>query len=301
MRLLKLIRRPATALLTLGVLLHLVVADSWAALRVLFYALPLPVLSAGWLLTASLWGLKRRAGRLCVVAAIGCGLWWYSASWCHPETGQSGVTALKVLSWNMAHERLPSGDLQTLVAEFGPDIVGLVEVGSRHGDPSALLSSLPPGYASQKLDHGMAVLVRGSVRVVHQTLLPSNSKFAALEAVVDGATWRVFIVDGASRPTTSREDVMKRVLAEARGNPRTVVMGDFNTPLESALFTPWRVGLRHAFNEAGSGFRETWPRPVPVLTIDHVWSSADSPPLHAEKRWLRSSDHAALLVRLGRR
>jgi endonuclease/exonuclease/phosphatase (EEP) superfamily protein YafD len=76
-------------------------------------------------------------------------------------------------------------------------------------------------------------------------------------------------------------------------------MGDFNTPVESVLFQPWCKELHHAFNEAGSGLRETWPRWVPVLTIDHIWSSRDVLPLHAEKRWLRSSDHAALLAEFG--
>jgi endonuclease/exonuclease/phosphatase (EEP) superfamily protein YafD len=37
---------------------------------------------------------------------------------------------------------------------------------------------------------------------------------------------------------------------------------------------------------------------VPVLTIDHIWSSQDLPPQRAEKRWLESSDHAALLAEL---
>lgn len=302
MRLLKSLRLPGTLLLLLGLLLHLVVADAWPLFRVVFYALPLPVLALGWLAVAALWGWQRRRGRLCALVAAGCGAWWYASSWCTPEPVQGTPNpAAKVLCWNMAHEALPSADLQQLVTEFTPDIAGLVEVGARHGDPADLMTTLPPGYTAMKLDHGMAVLVRGTVRVVHQKLLSSNSKFAALEAVVDGATWRVFIVDGASRPSTSREDVLKAVLAEARGHPRTVVMGDFNTPLESPLFNPWRAVLRHAFNETGHGFRETWPRLAPVLTIDHVWSSMDSPPLHTEKRWLRSSDHAALLVQLGQR
>lgn len=301
MSLVKPLRLLGTPVLVLASVLHLTVADASGALRVLFYAMPLPVLSAGWLLMACLWGWRHTAGLLCVALALGSGTWWAAVSHREPLLPGSRAPVLRVLCWNMAHARLPSPALQGLMAEFKPDIAGLVEVGLRHGDPQPLMATLPPGHSVQKLDHGMAVVVRGSVRMVHQALLGSSSKFALLEAVVDGVTWRVFIVDGASRPLTSREDVLARVLAEAHGTPNTVVLGDFNTPLESALLAPWHVELHHAFNEAGRGFRETWPRQLPVLTIDHVWSSGDAPPLRAEKRWLTASDHAALLVELGRR
>jgi endonuclease/exonuclease/phosphatase (EEP) superfamily protein YafD len=161
------------------------------------------------------------------------------------------------------------------------------------------MATLPQGYNARKLDNALAIVVRGSVRLVHEIEIGHVSKFASLEATVDGVMWRVFIVDGASDPLRSRADVLSRVLSEAHGSPHTVILGDFNTPIESALFDPWRAELKHAFNEAGRGFRETWPRPLPVLTIDHVWSSPDFPPIHAEKRWLPSSDHAALLIELG--
>lgn len=301
MILIKPLRFVATPLLALGTLLHLSVADAWPVLRALFYAMPLPVLSLSWFAMACMWGWRKIHGFLCVALALGCGAWWCAVSYRQPELQTGRATVLKVLSWNMAHERLPSVDLHDLIQTLRPDIVGLVEVGRRHGDPNALTTALPPGYTSLKLDHGMALVVRGSARVLQQAELRSASKFASLEALVDGVTWRIFIVDGVSRPTTSREDVLSRVLADANGHAHTVVMGDFNTPVESKLFDPWRSALHHAFNEAGSGFRETWPRWVPVLTIDHVWTSADSPPLRAEKLWRTSSDHAALLVELGRR
>jgi endonuclease/exonuclease/phosphatase (EEP) superfamily protein YafD len=147
----------------------------------------------------------------------------------------------------------------------------------------------------------MYLVARGSIRVVDEVEFGGASKFASLEAEVDGVTWHVFIVDGASNPLASRADVLSRVLAESQGRPRTIVMGDFNTPAESALFKPWRAQFLHAFDEAGGGLRETWPRWMPVLTIDHVWSSQDAPPLRAVRRWLPSSDHAALLVEVGKR
>src|SRR5439155_10654201 len=135
---------------------------------------------------------------------------------------------------------------------------GLVEVGARHSDPNLLVVALPAGYVARKLDDGMAIAVRGTVAAVRQVRLESTSKFAAIEAVVDGVAWHIFIVDGVSNPLASREDVLASVLAEAHGHAHTVVLGDFNTPVESAFFDPWRAELHHAFNETGAGFRETW-------------------------------------------
>jgi endonuclease/exonuclease/phosphatase (EEP) superfamily protein YafD len=299
MRYARLLRLSATLLLALGLALHLTLADRSGLLRAVFYALPWPAMAAGWLVASLLWSWRTTAGVLCLVLALGCGAWWFAVS-CRftPSSPHSSTPRLKVLSWNMAHEKLPSADLQMLLETFKPDIAGLVEVGSRHSDPAPLVTTLPPGYTAQKLDHAMAVVVRGSVRVLHEVEIGNVSKFAALELTIDGALWRLIIVDGTSRPSVTREDVLTRVLAEAQSHPRTLMVGDFNTPIESALFDPWRASLHHAFNDSGRGFRETWPRQLPMLTIDHVWSSRDIPPLSTEKRWLESSDHAALLVEL---
>jgi endonuclease/exonuclease/phosphatase (EEP) superfamily protein YafD len=56
--------------------------------------------------------------------------------------------------------------------------------------------------------------------------------------------------------------------------------------------------LHHAFDEAGSGWSETWPRqsPVALLSIDHIWSSRELLPLTAARIWSPVSDHAALLT-----
>ena len=297
----RIIRLLATPLLAFGTLLHLTIADAWAPAAVLFYALPLPVLAGCWLALAVLWGWKRKVSLLCLALALGSGTWWFAVSYREAPLRPRQSPVLKVFYWNMAHRPLPSTELELLLQEHQPDIAGFVEVGRRHGDPNPLTAKLPAGCTAFKLDHGMAVVVRGTLNSVRQEMLPSSSKFAAVDVTVDGVTWHLFIVDGVSRPTTSREDVLQRVLSESTGMSRVVIVGDFNTPVESAHFASWERTLHHAFNETGSGFRETWPRWVPVLTIDHVWSSADVPPLKAQRLWSQGSDHAALAVDLGAR
>jgi endonuclease/exonuclease/phosphatase (EEP) superfamily protein YafD len=57
-----------------------------------------------------------------------------------------------------------------------------------------------------------------------------------------------------------------------RGTARTILAGDFNTPRTSAAFDAWRGPLQHAWETAGTGFDATWPNPLPVLSIDQVWT-----------------------------
>ena len=302
MRFLKPLRLLATFAIALGLVLHLTIADRSGILRAVFYGLPWPVLAMAWLALALMWRQQIRVAGVCVALAAACFSWWVSTSYrkVSPPTYSACAPRLKVLSWNMAHEKLPSADLQKFLEIDKPDIAGLVEVGVRHSDPGPLVTALPAGYTAQKLDNALAIAVRGTVRVIKQDSITDGgiSKYASLEAVVDGITWRVFIVDGASGPVSSREKILDRVLNEARSHPHTIVLGDFNTPVESALFNPWRADFEHAFTKAGHGFRETWPRQLPVLTIDHIWCKGVTGTLRAEKRWLSSSDHAALLAEL---
>ena len=65
-------------------------------------------------------------------------------------------------------------------------------------------------------------------------------------------------------------EALSRSLEGERSGPR-LVLGDFNTPWESVHFDAFRATMHHAFDRAGSGLSPTWPLPVPLLELDHVW------------------------------
>ena len=284
--------------LAVGMVVHLSCRDFLPGLSVIFYALPLPLIAVGWLGLA-LWHVRQRLLMSpCLTLAFVTALWWQATSYQPPGHASSSRAGLKVLYWNMAHHRLPSADLQCLVDQHRPDIVGLGEVGLRFGDPNPLISKVPPGYTALKPEYGMGLLVRGTANVGNLTKLKRRSKFIELDVTVDGRTWHVILVDGEADPLRSREPLLTQVLQAASGKGKdTLVMGDFNTPVESGWFDSWRTaGLHHATEGARSGFRETWPNPWPVLTIDHIWSSPDAPPLRMQRLKLNSSDHLAVLA-----
>ncbi len=293
-------------LLAGGMLLHLTVRDGVRLLAPVYYGMPLPLLMVGWLGLAA-WFLRRpRVLVGCLAMAVIAGAWWQAVSYGGgagtpgPAAGTGPARRLKVMSWNMAHQRLPSAELEAVVRAHLPDIVGLGEVGLRHGDPNPLMQSPPPGYTLLRPEHGMAVVVRGSVQDRGVTRLAGKSKFVEMEATVDGRIWHVILVDGDAAPLKPRQELLDRVRAVATARGRnTLVLGDFNTPVESVWFDSWRdAGLHHASEGHRAGFRETWPRPWPVLSIDHIWSSPELPPAQTTRLFMQSSDHLAVLTAL---
>jgi endonuclease/exonuclease/phosphatase (EEP) superfamily protein YafD len=288
-------------LLATGMLLHLTVRDSSRLTATFFYAMPLPLIMLGWLIAAA-WHVRRKTVLVgCLLMVIVTACWWQVTSY-RKQTHRPPPTAqpagLKVLYWNMAHQRLPSVDLEKLIATHQPDIVGLGEVGHRSGDANPIVRNLPPGYIAIRPEHGMGFMVRGSAQVKQAKKLKGRSKFVELDATVDGQVWHILLVDGDADPLRKREELLTKVLDLVK-KPNTLVMGDFNTPIESRWFDPWRdAKLHHASEGAREGFRETWPRPWPVLTIDHIWSSPDTLPQSMERVQIPSSDHLAIMARL---
>jgi hypothetical protein len=286
-----------------GMLLHLTVRDGPAFTATVFYAMPLPLIMLGWLI-ATAWHFRQRAlVVVCLALALVTGLWWKTVSYKNESTPHATTTQpvdapLKVLYWNMAYHRLPSEDLDRLIATHLPDIVGLGEVGLKSGDPNPLVRNLPAGYTAIRPEHGMAFIVRGATQVKRVKKLKGRSKFVEVDATVDGRVWHLVLVDGDADPLLSREELLETVL-KTSVLPGTLVMGDFNTPLESIWFDHWRAaGLHHASEGTRRGFRETWPRPFPFLTIDHLWCTQDLRPQYMERVQLSSSDHLAIVASL---
>ena len=89
---------------------------------------------------------------------------------------------------------------------------------------------------------------------------------------------RLLVVDGVSSPTVLRTPFLHDVAAAceaaaAEGRPYDVVVGDFNAVGRSLGFDRLRAaagGFRAASEYCG-GWRATWPAPVPLYDIDHVW------------------------------
>ena len=111
-----------------------------------------------------------------------------------------------------------------------------------------------------------------------------------------GKKIRLVIADVGPNPLYPRGDILDSILKMAGSGPATVVVGDFNTPLESGHFDAWRTQFFHGATEGGIGYRETWPWFTPVLCIDHLWFSKDFVVRSARRKNFFCSDHSLVVV-----
>jgi endonuclease/exonuclease/phosphatase (EEP) superfamily protein YafD len=293
-------------LLVLATVLRVLFRDRFTFTAPLFYALPLPVLMAGWILLALVWWRKNRRRWLVLVLAAVTGIFWTQVSWkrlpvSSPAPAGQG-TELEVLFWNIGHRPAPPERLLALLRTRQPDLVALAE--SEELPPAAreqLVAALP-GSQLLVMPDGMVALARGSLRLVESRRYRQKTFLHRLEvspADDPGRAWQLVLTDVGPWPPLPRTALLEEVFAAIPEAPRTVVAGDFNTPFDSAALDSWRARYHHGFAHcpAGSGPLETWGMGLPLLAIDHQWCSRDLAPVAAEKGWQWPFDHQWLLVK----
>jgi endonuclease/exonuclease/phosphatase (EEP) superfamily protein YafD len=274
-----------------GIALQLSLRDDSPLLAPFYYALPWPMAGA-LLVFAALVGT--RAQRLPCLVAGGAALgWWFfqSFGWASPETGK-----WKAITWNLGRPRHPFAPLVKLVRAERPDLVTLVETGSLDARDAMAYERLLPGYHLMPLGGGLACLARGHVIAGNLIHLSNGSDTARMRVRLGGEWMNVFIVDIDASPWLSRRKALRELLTLSAAQPRTLVLGDFNTPLGSAHLDDFRARLHSAMGGRHRGFRETWPFNLPLLSLDQIWLSRDLAPVFTSRRTTFASDHAPVVA-----
>ena len=289
-----------SALLPLGALLRLTIGDRFDGLAILFYVTPWPVIGAGSAALAIFWWWKkcpRAAATFAGLAVAACSAWLGSSWFRHDAPDRRGD--LRVVHWNVDRPRSRlAGDARWL-REQDADIIALAE-GHHRRKPSMLprWQAEFPGYQAAELGGEMTCLIRGKVLAQESRQFAANSYLALLQVKIRGRPVTVLQVDITPRPTQSRRRSFAGLTVFARphfaGN--LVMLGDFNTPRESRLLEPLRVEMTNAFEAAGQGLAETWPWPVPVLSLDQIWSSRRLRAVRCFHGHSLRSDHRAVVA-----
>lgn len=295
--------------LALGLVLQLWLKDRHLALALVFYALPKPCLAVLSLLLFWLGGTRRRM--LAAAAFVTITGWWVAASWSSenvavaaPARVDASKTAeeVTILYWNLCRPHGLDRQAVELVDALKPDIAAFVEPGANVGELLGEYEKRLPGYRAAWMPRGILWLSRPASRHRARGKLDDIGAYARFEVNLPGGAFPVVVADvhpGLLRPRSRQLD---EVLQHSLGRTDAVLVGDFNTPLESVFLDAFRARFTSALEAAGTGFRETWPCGLPLLSLDQVWAGADWQVLEARKIWrLTGSDHAALYVRLRRR
>ncbi len=281
----------------IGIFLRFTVKDSVQPLAPAFYALPLPVCAAGFAGAAFLAGCTRRSlvfwGTL--AGAILTGFGWLGASWSEGEFPDDDAD-LRVAFWNGADNRRVFTRAAAMLETHPADVIALAEVVGESKPDQAKFLRENPDFQVLRVSGEMALAVRGRAELRYSERLPNRTFVHVFQVWVEDRRLRLVLADVGPKPLHPRGAILARILKIAGTEPETIVVGDFNTPFESVWFEDYRRRFVHAFEAEGVGVRETWPWPLPALSLDHIWLAPGISVAHAEKRTSWASDHAMVVA-----
>lgn len=289
------------ALVTLlGILLRLTVRDRWLYVSAIYYALPLPVLSLFATLAALLFrrGGDRRSMRVGFTVATGL-IVWCAISTIGPGPDRNGAgESSRILCWNIRHGLLGWDRIAETIQQMDPDMAALVEAGEWSKERRQFWKSAFPEHDVSLLGGRVVCLTRDESGAGIAGRLPGGGQYRQLDVAVAQGRLTILIVDLKSDPLQSRQPPLERLaeIAEQLDDRPLVILGDFNTPPDSIHFAPLRRNHRHAFETAGTGYQPTWPLPVPVLCLDHVWVNRHVRVQSCRNGWTQASDHRPVVA-----
>ena len=272
--------------------------DGTVIAATLFYATPwLLRLMAGMLAACVLkhWGFRVMAATCAIISLLEGWRSWRSDDLPLPFGGELSASV-----WNAGRHLDESPEAWPAVGKA--DLSAVIECGSFSDDERGRFTAANPDHEWQRFDGSTMLGVRGKI-LSHESL-GVHDLFRCHRVKVrlaDQAELTVIVVDVRSQPWISREPSLAGILKAAAGDPKTIILGDFNTPLESKWFRPWREqGLTLANDGPRKGFRETWAYGLPLLTLDHIWLGPGWKPLRVD-RSRHGSDHLMVNSLLGPR
>lgn len=233
-----------------------------------------------------------------------------------PSHAASGGEAIRLIHWNVLWGGRPGGDatwaaIEDDVVGRSPDVVILSEA-----PPDARLANLKrrlgADWTSTQIGHDLGssywyklvALCRWPVREGRSVAIRNG---VAMDVRIDrpGRPLRMLIVDGQSRPTQSRTPMLEDVAAACRraaeeGEPYDALAGDFNAVGRSVGFDAIRsaAGGYEAASRSSVGWRGTWPMPLPIYDIDHVWARSPLRVLRCDLFANLACDHRGQFVLL---
>ncbi len=275
------------------------VKDWIDAFSVVYYSTPLPLLATFSFMLGIIWlaGKRTRVAQVYFIFTIVCLLAWSCESF-SLNSRVSAPSNLKLFFWNAASNK-SANEIASHIHSFDADVIGIVESGIKK-KTETIWKNVFSNYHVEPLADGMALITRGKILSKERGSLGRRGHFNLLEVALNGERFHVLLVDLDGDPFQSRspafEQLSKMIRSYSPAN--LIVMGDFNTPLDSVLFESFRQYLTHAFESGGIGFAKTWPIPLPVLAIDHIWVSKKIKVVNCNLNSSRFSDHRAVVANI---
>jgi endonuclease/exonuclease/phosphatase family metal-dependent hydrolase len=278
-----------------------VLRDHYLGFSTLYYATPWGVLwgLAVALVVGALISRQRRMMIIWTAVAVVLGLMWGGTSFQH-RARPAPAGALRVITWNMAHGAAGLAREALRLRELNPDLAGIVEADPAGVDVKRVFVEAFPEYHVARMGGGMMFVSRWPTGQTTPHLLgrpEDDCRAREIDVQTPWGSWTCIVVDLGSNPCYSRQRAIADLagLVERLADRPVIVLGDFNTPLDSVHYRALaQVGLRELFQEVGSGYQPTWPVPAPVLSLDQIWINSQLTAYDCRRVWTDLSDHAAV-------
>jgi endonuclease/exonuclease/phosphatase (EEP) superfamily protein YafD len=147
----------------------------------------------------------------------------------------------------------------------------------------------------------MVVVSKGALRLVRLEKFTDGDGMV-VEAEVRGRKVRLFVVDARSNPLLPRTPRLFDIAKVCRrfqdaGEPIDVIVGDFNTVSRSLGFDTIEAQGYALASRSTRGWRGTFPAPLPVYDIDHIWVRTGLPVVESHLFTNFASDHRGQVAR----
>lgn len=283
-----------------GILLRVTrLRDRWDPFALVFYTTPWPVIAAGFVLLglhSYRLGKRHAVVRYCVLTCAAL-FTWAAMSWYDAKPSASATPPLRVVLWNVARPEWRLPKQVSWLRRQDADIISLAEAETKETATSDRWHQLFPEYVACSSRGNLVCLIRGELLEHKSGRLAPSSHFARLRVRTRGRELTILQVDLWAHELASRRPPLTRLaelVAETKGP--LLVLGDFNTPRESAHLDPLRGKLTNAFEQSGRGIAETWPLFAPALSLDQIWSSSALRPVSCRAGWIPLSDHRPVVA-----
>jgi endonuclease/exonuclease/phosphatase (EEP) superfamily protein YafD len=232
-----------------------------------------------------------------------------------PDVALPNSTEITLLHWNVmwgGNDPAKWRETAQQIVHRNPDLVVLSEAPADDMVVDAL-EQAGPGWRAVYITnppgsgywYNPFVCSRGPLKLERRVPITNGAAMSVL-AEVRGRSLRLLVVDGRSNPFLHRTPMLHDIAAACheaarRGEPVDVIVGDFNSMGRSvgfdAVAAAGGTGYRRAADYCG-GWRATWPAPLPLYDIDHVWVRNGPSVLSCELFSSRRTDHRGQFVRL---
>ncbi|MEP5339055.1 MAG: endonuclease/exonuclease/phosphatase family protein [Algibacter sp.] len=263
--------------------IHFIIKENSYNSSLLFYTFPLPVIIIGILLLSIF--LSKKARKWNLILAFVLLVIWFGRSFKINSADKIIETDIEIVFWNASHDR--NFDEAFKENKGVPDILVLAE----HGDFQINTFKLKyPVYHFYRSIRGISIFSKSEIKILDET----TSKYKTNIINFETYNLNVFAIDVSASMDVPRSWELGFVNSIIKEGKNTVLLGDFNVPLESKYFDDIKINFSHAFAEKGNGLQETWFWNIPLLSLDHIWVSKDLEILKTEKINTFKSDHSMI-------